>query len=184
MTNSPMSQLSISPIHSQTSSKLRIIVYGLIVRWPVEGEFGIAKHGYVVTRSGWFGERSAPYLATGRPVLAQDTGYSDWVQSEYGVISFTTPEEAMACSLPIVATDAPGVPDIIEGSEASGGLVVPCGDAVPLARALGRILDDVAWGRELGERARRRAEACFSLKAVGEQLHAFLSSQGVPVSAS
>ena len=41
-----------------------------------KGEFGVAKHGYVVSRSGWFSERSACYLASGRPVIVQDTGLS------------------------------------------------------------------------------------------------------------
>jgi glycosyltransferase involved in cell wall biosynthesis len=84
------------------------------------------------------------------------------------------PIEAMACGLPVVAADAEGVADILEDGEASGGLLVPCRDPAALAQALGRVLDDEAWGRELAQRARRRAEACFSLEAVGEQLRAFL----------
>ena len=84
------------------------------------------------------------------------------------------PIEAMACGLPVVAADAPGVPDILEGGEDSGGLVVPRGDAVALASALGRLLDNEAWGRELGKRARHRAEECFSLEAIGKQLRNFL----------
>jgi starch synthase len=84
------------------------------------------------------------------------------------------PIEAMACGLPVVAADAPGVPDILEGGEDSGGLVVPRGDAVALASALGRVLDNEAWGRELGKRARCRAEECFSLEAIGKQLRTFL----------
>lgn len=84
------------------------------------------------------------------------------------------PIEAMACGLPVVAADAPGVPDIFEGGEASGGLVVPRGDAAALALALGRILDNKDWGRHLGELARKRAENCFSLEAIGTQLHNFL----------
>jgi starch synthase len=84
------------------------------------------------------------------------------------------PIEAMACGLPVVAADAPGVPDIFEKGEASGGLVVPRGDATALALALGRVLDDRAWGCELGKRARYRAEECFSLEAIGKQLHDFL----------
>ena len=84
------------------------------------------------------------------------------------------PIEAMACGLPVVAANAPGVPDILEGGEASGGLVVPRGDAAALALALGRILDNKDWGRQLGELARKRAENCFSLEAIGTQLHNFL----------
>ena len=88
------------------------------------------------------------------------------------------PIEALSCSLPVVTADAPGVLDILEGGEASGGLVVPRGDAAALALALGRILDDEVWCRELGQRARCRAEICFSLEAVGGQLRTFLSSRG------
>jgi glycosyltransferase involved in cell wall biosynthesis len=87
------------------------------------------------------------------------------------------PLEAMACGLPVVAADAPGVPDILELGEASGGLVVPREDAAALALGLGRILDDEAWGRELGKRARCRMEECFSLEAIGKQLRGFLFSQ-------
>jgi glycosyltransferase involved in cell wall biosynthesis len=86
------------------------------------------------------------------------------------------PVEAMACGLPVVATDAPGLPDILEEGEVSGGIIVPRGDATALALALGRVLDDEAWGRELGKRARSRAENCFSPEAIGKQLRNFLYS--------
>jgi hypothetical protein len=59
-----------------------------------KAEFSVAKHGYVVTRSGWFSDRSAAYLASGRPVLLQETGFSDWLESGLGVLSFRTLEEA------------------------------------------------------------------------------------------
>lgn len=87
------------------------------------------------------------------------------------------PIEAMACGLPLVAADAQGIPDILEGGEASGGIVVPRGNATELALALGRVLDDEAWSRELGRRARCRVEACFPLEAVGKQLRAFLFNE-------
>jgi hypothetical protein len=61
-----------------------------------KAEFGVAKHGYVIGRTGWFSERSACYLATGRPVLVQDTGFTDWLSAPGGVIAFTTAEEAAA----------------------------------------------------------------------------------------
>ncbi len=84
------------------------------------------------------------------------------------------PVEAMACGLPVVAADAPGVPDIFEEGEASGGLVVPRGNATALALALCRVLDDSAWGDELGKLARNRASNCFSPEAIGKQLRDFL----------
>jgi len=59
-------------------------------------EFSVAKHGYVVSHSGWFSERSAAYLASGRPTVIQDTGFSEWLKTDAGVISFKTPEEALA----------------------------------------------------------------------------------------
>jgi hypothetical protein len=58
-------------------------------------EFSVAKHGYVVTKCGWFSERSAAYLASGRPVVVQDTGFTNWMDAGAGVISFSTPEEAL-----------------------------------------------------------------------------------------
>jgi hypothetical protein len=61
-----------------------------------KAEFSVAKHGYVVSHSGWFSERSACYLASGRPVLVQETGFSEWLESGVGVVAFSTPEEALA----------------------------------------------------------------------------------------
>jgi glycosyltransferase involved in cell wall biosynthesis len=84
------------------------------------------------------------------------------------------PIEAMACGLPVVAADAQGIPDILQGGEAAGGLVVPRDNSTELALALGRVLDDEPWSRELGRRARHRVESKFSLEASGKQLRSFL----------
>jgi hypothetical protein len=59
-------------------------------------EFSVAKHGYVISHSGWFSERSACYLASGRAVVTQDTGFSRWVKTGKGILSFKTQEEALA----------------------------------------------------------------------------------------
>ena len=59
-------------------------------------EFGIAKHGYVASRSGWFSERSACYLASGRPVAVQDTGFSRFLPTGTGLCCFESPQEAVA----------------------------------------------------------------------------------------
>jgi hypothetical protein len=61
-----------------------------------KAEFSVAKHGYAVSRSGWFSERSAGYLASGRPVVVQDTGFSDWLPTGHGVLAFQAPDEALA----------------------------------------------------------------------------------------
>lgn len=89
------------------------------------------------------------------------------------------PLEAMACSLPVVAADAPGVADILAG-EASGGLIVPREDPEALARSLGQVLDNEEWRRELSRRARERVESAFSLQTVGKQLREFLLEKAKP----
>lgn len=61
-----------------------------------KAEFGVAKHGYVASRSGWFSERSAAYLASGRPVVVEDAGFTTWLPAGSGVLAFATPEEALA----------------------------------------------------------------------------------------
>lgn len=91
------------------------------------------------------------------------------------------PIEAMACGLPVVAARATGVADIFDTGEAAGGVVVPCGDAAAFGLALGRVLDDESFGRELGRRARCRVEEAFSLEAVGRQLKDVLTRTGFPM---
>jgi hypothetical protein len=59
-------------------------------------EISIAKNIYVETGSGWFSDRSACFLASGRPVLAQDTGWGDDLRKSPGLIPFTTVQEAAA----------------------------------------------------------------------------------------
>ena len=61
-----------------------------------KAEFSVAKHGYVVSRSGWFSERSAGYMACARPVLIQDTGFTKWLPAGEGVVAFSTPNDALA----------------------------------------------------------------------------------------
>ncbi|WP_414583086.1 hypothetical protein [Scytonema sp. PCC 10023] len=61
------------------------------------GEFSVAKQAYVKTRSGWFSDRTVCYLAAGRPVILQDTGFSDWLPTGHGVLAFSSLEEAVDC---------------------------------------------------------------------------------------
>jgi hypothetical protein len=61
-----------------------------------KAELGIAKSGYVVSQCGWFSDRSACYLASGRPVLAQETGFSDFLPSGEGLVAFRTIDEAVS----------------------------------------------------------------------------------------
>jgi hypothetical protein len=59
-------------------------------------EFTVAKDQNVRLRSGWFSERDACYLACGKPVVAQDTGFSKLIPTGQGLFAFTTMEEALA----------------------------------------------------------------------------------------
>jgi hypothetical protein len=57
-------------------------------------EFMVAKNMYVETRGGWFSDRSACYLASGKPVLAQDTGLRSLYSTGEGLLTFSTLDEA------------------------------------------------------------------------------------------
>ena len=59
-------------------------------------EFMVAKNMYVQSRGGWFSDRSICYLASGRPVLAQDTGFGEWFPTGAGLLKYTTLDEAAA----------------------------------------------------------------------------------------
>jgi hypothetical protein len=58
-----------------------------------KAEFGIAKAGYVTARCGWFSDRSVCYLASGRPVIAQETGFSDFLPTGNGLFAFESPDD-------------------------------------------------------------------------------------------
>jgi hypothetical protein len=60
------------------------------------GEVGVAKDMYVRSRGGWLSDRSVAYLASGKPVLAQATGFELEVETGAGLLAFATPEEATA----------------------------------------------------------------------------------------
>lgn len=99
-------------IGSATAPKEKLIGYGWNIADPLsitfspatyqqyiqqsKGEWSIAKHGYVVTNSGWFSERSTGYLSSGRPVVVQETGFSEIIETGRGLFSFASPAEAVA----------------------------------------------------------------------------------------
>ncbi len=60
------------------------------------GEFSVAKGGYVGTRCGWFSDRSACYLAAGRPVVVQATGFEDVLPTGEGLFAVHDVDEAAA----------------------------------------------------------------------------------------
>ena len=69
-----------------------------------KGELGVAKEGYVESRCGWFSDRSACYLASGRPVVAQDTGFPRHLPTGEGLLAFGTAEEA-ATAIDAISAD-------------------------------------------------------------------------------
>jgi hypothetical protein len=60
------------------------------------GEFTAARDQYVRPRTGWFSDRSACYLAAGRPVITQDTGFGKFLPTGKGLFGFTTMEDILA----------------------------------------------------------------------------------------
>lgn len=58
-----------------------------------KGEFTVAKDQYTRLRTGWFSDRSACYLAAGRPVITQQTGFTKWYGGTEGLFAFETMEE-------------------------------------------------------------------------------------------
>jgi hypothetical protein len=59
-----------------------------------KAEWTVAKNGYVVGQPGWFSDRSANYLAAGRPVVVQDTGFASVLPVGEGLLTFRTLDEA------------------------------------------------------------------------------------------
>ncbi len=68
------------------------------------GEFCVAKNGYLRSRCGWFSDRSVMYLALGRPVILQETGWSDYYPAGEGLLAFED-EAGAAAALAEVARD-------------------------------------------------------------------------------
>jgi len=67
------------------------------------GEVSAAKNAYVKTRSGWFSDRSVCYLAAGRPVVLQETGFRDWAPIGVGLLTFETADDAAECIEAVVS---------------------------------------------------------------------------------
>jgi hypothetical protein len=101
-------------------------------------EWSVAKHGYVAGRSGWFSERSAAYLASGRPVLAQDTGFSGWIETGTGLISFNDFEAAAEGARRIRS-------DYRRHSEAARDIAETYFDS---SKVLTELLEQISAGRE------------------------------------
>ena len=74
----------VSPLrHTQRIGDYRAFIGGSST------DLGVAKNAYVTSRSGWFSDRSTCFLASGRPILHQDTGCGDWLPVDKGVLLFS-----------------------------------------------------------------------------------------------
>ncbi len=60
------------------------------------GEFTVARDQYVRPRTGWFSDRSACYLAAGRPVITQETGFSRFLPTGKGLFAYETQDDILA----------------------------------------------------------------------------------------
>jgi glycosyltransferase involved in cell wall biosynthesis len=75
--------------------------------------------------------------------------------------------EALACGTPVVATTAGALPEIVE--EGVSGLLVPPGDAPPLANAIQVLLEDPERSRTMGTAGARRMRERFSWRRTAEE---------------
>ncbi len=71
------------------------------------GEFTVARDQYVRARTGWFSDRTVCYLAAGRPVITQETGFSKYVSSGRGLFGFSTMDDVLK-AIDAIESDYPG----------------------------------------------------------------------------
>ena len=67
-------------------------------------EFSVAKRGYVKTKNGWISDRTACYLASGKPALVQSTGFESQLPVGKGLLTFATIDEAIEGITAIIMT--------------------------------------------------------------------------------
>jgi glycosyltransferase involved in cell wall biosynthesis len=82
--------------------------------------------------------------------------------------------EAMGCETPVVASDAGGLPEVVEHGVT--GLIVPRGDSAALAEAMGTLLADPARRAEMGRAGRERALRLFDWDRTAEQFEKIYAS--------
>jgi hypothetical protein len=70
-------------------------------------EFTVARDQYVRPRTGWFSDRSACFLAAGRPVITQETGFSRFLPTGKGLFAFEDEDDVLA-AVDAVETDPVG----------------------------------------------------------------------------
>ena len=113
------------------------------------GEFTVAKDQNVRLRSGWFSDRSATYLAAGRPVITQETGFSNVLPTGDGLFAFSTSEQILEAVDRINAN--------YEHHRDAAYAVAR--DYFSHDVVLGTLLEEVGLPRKLGRRSRGPAQA-------------------------
>jgi hypothetical protein len=71
------------------------------------GEFTVARDQYVRPNTGWFSDRTCCYLAAGRPVITQETGFSKFLPGGQGLFGFRTLDDILA-AVDAIESDYPG----------------------------------------------------------------------------
>ena len=97
-----------------------------------KAEWSVAKNGYVVGQAGWFSCRSACYLAAGRPVVVQDSGFRPVLPVGEGLLAFTTMEEAVEAIRDVEANYS-------RHARAARAIAETCFDA---GKVLSRLIED------------------------------------------
>jgi hypothetical protein len=82
-------EVALGEVVSRTPEAYREFIQGS------RAEFSVPKNGYVAMRGGWFSDRSVCYLASGRPVVMEDTGLADWLPAGQGLLTFNDPDGAL-----------------------------------------------------------------------------------------
>jgi hypothetical protein len=126
------------------------------------GEFTVAKDQNVRLRSGWFSERSAQYLAAGRPVITQETGFSNVLPAGEGLFGFSTMDEILA-AVDAINSDYPK----------------HCAAATEIARdyfhydvVLGKMLSELGLPASSSSRGARRSTASSTSSVLkGDEVH-------------
>jgi glycosyltransferase involved in cell wall biosynthesis len=130
-------------------------------------ELGIAED---VTFLGWVPNSALPpyYRAAAVSVIPS-------LEEGFGIPA----AEAMGCEVPVVASDAGGLPEVVE--DGVTGLVVPRGDVPALASAIGSLLEDPERRRRMGIAGRRRAVEYFDWDRTAEQIEQVYRDIGAEV---